>query len=201
MPGKTEGLVMKPSFFVLGAQKAGTTALHHYLAQHPDIFLPAVKETHFFNDGHEEFSLGDNFYLEKYFVQAQKGQIAGELDPDYLYFPDCPRRIAAHFPNARLIFIFRDPVARAYSHYWMNVRRGWETLSFAEAMDREEERLHEARPLWPQNKEWSRFSYADRGFYCRQVKRYLEFFPRENMFFLLSDELAADPAGRAPYGR
>ena len=183
------------SFFVLGAQKAGTTALHHYLAQHPRIFLPAIKETHFFNDGHEEYRYGVDHYLERYFAGVGDDQIAGEVDPEYLYFPECAGRIADAFPDARLIFIFRDPVSRANSHYWMNVRRGWESLSLGEALEREEARLEEARPKWPRSKELSRYSYVSRGFYYRQVKNYLARFPRENMLFLLSHDLGEDAAG------
>ena len=108
-----------PSFFVVGAQKAGTTALHHYLARHPDIFLPKIKETHFFNDGHGEWHRGFNYYLQKYFSSRNEKKLAGEIDPEYLFFPETAGRIAAHIPNAKLIFIFREPVSRAYSHYWM----------------------------------------------------------------------------------
>ncbi|MBK7727714.1 MAG: sulfotransferase [Gammaproteobacteria bacterium] len=133
--------VLPPSFFVVGAQKAGTTALHHYLARHPDIFLPAIKETHFFDDGHGEYRLGIDHYIEKYFHVDAHYLISGEVDPEYLFFPEVASRIASYCPNAKLIFVFRDPVARAYSHYQMSFSRGLDQLDFAQAIAREDARM------------------------------------------------------------
>lgn len=179
--------VNTPQFFCVGAQKCGTTALHHYLTRHPKIFLPSIKETHFFDDGHNEWSLGIEHYLSKYFAAAPAGTLAGEIDPEYLFFPEVPARLSRHFPAARLIFLFREPVSRAYSHYWMTRRRGRESLDFAAALDAETGRLrgaHLAR---------SDYSYASRGFYAAQVERYLKYFPRDHMLFLLSDDLKRKP--------
>lgn len=176
------------SFYCVGAQKCGTTALHHYLNRHPDIALPAVKETHFFDNGHGEWGMGIPAYCDKYFCHAAGGQILGEIDPEYLFFPEVPLRIAAAFPQAKLIFIFREPVSRAYSHYWMTVRRGREPLPFAEAIAAEPARLARGSHL-----EQSDFSYLSRGLYFAQVCRYLQHFPREQMLFLLSDDLRKAP--------
>lgn len=205
-----------PSFFVVGAQKAGTTALHHYLAHHPDIFLPAVKETHFFDDGHGEFRLGVAHYLDTYFRADTSPVIAGEVDPEYLFFPEAAERIARYFPNSKLIFMLRDPVARAYSHYQMTLSRGFERLDFAQAIAREEMRMTLMpetvngdaervlyQPAAATDAERHRlfnhvvrsdFSYIGRGFYHRQVAHYLTFFPREKMLFLLADDLKRDAA-------
>lgn len=206
-----------PSFFVVGAQKAGTTALHHYLARHPDIFLPTVKETHFFDDGHGEYRLGVEHYLDTYFRADAPRAIAGEVDPEYLFFPEAAARIAGHFPDAKLIFVLRDPVARAYSHYQMTLSRGYERLDFAQAIAREDVRMalmpetvngdtervfyQPAAPTEAERRSLfnhvvrSDFSYVGRGFYFRQVARYLEFFPRERMLFLLADDLKHDAVG------
>lgn len=207
---------IQPSFFVVGAQKAGTTALHHYLVGHPDIFLPAIKETHFFDDGHGEYSLGMAHYLNTYFLEDNGHAIVGEVDPEYLFFPEAAARINEHFPAAKLIFVLRDPVARAYSHYQMTLSRGYERLGFAQAIAREEARMgffpesidaDSERVLYqpPAATEESRrrlfnhvvrsdFSYVGRGFYYRQVARYLEYFPKTQMLFLLADDLQHDAA-------
>ena len=207
---------LQPSFFVVGAQKAGTTALHHYLNRHPDIFLPAVKETHFFDDGHGEYRLGVRHYLDTYFRTESEHAIAGEVDPEYLFFPETAARIAEHFSAAKLIFVLRDPVARAYSHYQMTLSRCYERLDFAQAIAREEARMgfssesldaDSERVLYqpPAESEAERrrlfnhvvrsdFSYVGRGFYYRQVARYLEYFPKAQMLFLLADDLQHDAA-------
>jgi hypothetical protein len=176
-----------PVFFCVGAQKCGTTALHHHLAAHPQVYLPSIKETHFFTDAHGEYERGIDFYLRRYFSSSTQGRVAGEIDPDYLFFPFVPPRLAESFPNAKLIFLFRDPVARAYSHYWMSFRRGLETLPFAEAV------LSESARLRGSLKEQSHFSYVARGYYYQQVGRYLQYFPRENMRFFLADDLKHNP--------
>lgn len=176
-----------PGFFCVGAQKSGTTALHHHLSRHPGVFLPSVKETHFFDDGHGEWPLGLAHYLAKYFGGAAQGALAGEIDPEYLFFPEVPARLAQHFPAAKLIFILREPASRAYSHYWMTVRRGREPLNFTDALDAESERMR------GDHLSQSDFSYTRRGFYFEQVSRYLKHFPKENMLFLLADDLKTQP--------
>lgn len=178
---------MIPSFFVVGAQKAGTTALHYHLARHPDLFLPKIKETHFFNDSHGEWQYGFDYYLEKYFTAETKKELAGEVDPEYLFFPETAGRIAAHLPDAKMIIIFREPVSRAYSHYWMSVYRELEKLDFATAIKRENERMKLGR------KPMSYYSYVSRGYYFKQLQTYLEYFPRNNMLFLLSEDLKYRP--------
>lgn len=170
-------------FLCIGAQKAGTTALHHYLAQHPQICLPAVKETHFFNNGHGEFGNGLAFYLNKYFSKCGASQVCGEIDPEYLYFPEAIPRLFEAFPQAKLIFMFRDPIARAYSHYWMTVRRGREPLSFEAAIRAEAARMTQGHLAMMD------YSYVSRGLYFQQLKHCLDFYPHEQMLFLLSDDL------------
>src|SRR4030095_2848410 len=84
--------------------------------------------------------------------------------------------------NVKLIFIFRNPVARAYSHYLMSQRKGFEALLFEEAIAKEKERLKNE----PEKK--YNFSYLSRGFYCEQVNRFLKLFPKENMLFLVFED-------------
>jgi hypothetical protein len=175
-------------FFCLGAQKAGTTSLHHLLAAHPDVFLPEIKETHFFNDGHGDFNKGLASYFSRHYSAAPPTSFKGEVDPEYMFFPEVPQRIFSAFPRAKLIFVLREPVSRAYSHYLMSRRRGFERLDFEAAVAAEPERMKSG-----DIQTRSDFSYVSRGFYHQQIARFLECFPREQMLFLLSEDLKARP--------
>lgn len=179
---------MLPNFLVVGAQKAGTTSLHHYLQAHPDIYLPAQKETKFFV--HEKYyRRGIEFYEAEYFSARNSEHAVGEVDPDYLYYEGALPRIAHDLDPARLklVFIFRNPVERAFSHYLMTYRRGQEPLTFEEAIEAEPVRITEG------HMENLRYSYVIRGYYMRQVERILEKIDRSRMLFLLSEELEANP--------
>ena len=84
-----------PNFFVVGAQKAGTTSLHHYLAKHPNICLPKQKETKFFVDD-SLYDKGIEYYESNYFSNCGAKTVVGEVDPDYMYFPIAVERIKRH---------------------------------------------------------------------------------------------------------
>lgn len=191
--------------------------MHHHLSRNANIYLPSIKETHFFDDGHGEYHKGIEHYLEKYFSACSASQVAGEVDPEYLFFPEVPARLAEHFPGAKLIFIFREPVSRGFSHYQMSFSRGLERLDFESALARETLRMGlepggedpacERVPYIPPALDEahratlynhvvrSDFCYMTRGRYAEQVERYLRHFPRENMLFLLSEDLRKDPGG------
>ncbi|HEC77247.1 MAG TPA: hypothetical protein ENI33_08350 [Thermoplasmatales archaeon] len=173
---------MLPNFIIPGAMKSGTTALRIYLAQHPDVFM-ASKEIHFF-DREENFEKGIEWY-EKFFNDWNGERAIGEKTPEYLYDEKVPERIYNVLPNVKLIFVLRNPVDRAYSHYWHNVRNGQEMMSFEEALEKEEERI--------KNPKWKKiYSYKDRGKYILQIKRYAKFFSKSNMLFILAEDLKGD---------
>lgn len=177
-----------PNFFVVGAQKTATTSLHHYLCHHPEIFLPSVKETHFFVMD-ERYDRGVDHYLQTYFSDWKGQPLVGEVDPDYMYFEEALERMANAFDleDVRFIFLFRNPVDRAYSHYLMTRRRGHEDLSFTDAILCERERLSDG---WFAREHYSYFS---RGLYFRQVSRFLERVEHSQMLFLLTEDLEKDP--------
>jgi len=177
---------MKPSFFVVGAQKAGTTALHHFLSEHPDIYLPRQKETKFFVDN-SEYEKGISYYLETYFSDCPQGSIAGEVDPDYMYFSKAADRIYKHITAPKFIFIFRNPVERAFSHYIMSFRRGLELFTFEEAIEKERSRIEVGY------EGDFHYSYVKRGSYYGQVNRFLLMFKSSEMLYLLSDDLKNKP--------
>lgn len=180
-----------PDFLICGAQKAGTTSLNFYLRNHPDIYIPWKKELHFF-DNDSNFNKGIVWYT-KHFSKADKESITGESTPIYMYLDKVPVRIVGAMPSVKLIFILRNPVERAWSHYWDSVKRGKEFLSFENAVKNENERI--------QAGEESRrfFSYVDRGKYIDQIERYLKYFTRTQMYFILTEDLRNNP-GQAMAG-
>jgi hypothetical protein len=186
-----------PSFLVVGAMKAGTTSLHRYLGQHPDIFMSPVKEPSFFAFGgldldrvpnriakraHEVL---DRTAYRELFLSGERAPARGECSTLYLYVPRAPERIRACIPAVKLIAVLREPVARAYSHYLTMVRDGHERLSFSDAV-----RAEDARVAAGWDELWH---YRRIGLYDVCVERYLEFFPREQLLLLLYDDLVADP--------
>ena len=175
---------MLPNFFVVGAQKAGTTSLHNYLCSHPDIFLPTMKETKFFADD-ERYIKGLSYYLSEHFSTWHGEKAVGEIDPDYMYFEQVLERMDVNLDlrATKFIFVLRNPVDRAFSHYLMTVRRGVENLSFEEAIRLESKRI---------SKDYltkMHFSYISRGFYLPQIQRFLAYLDKTNMLFILSDDL------------
>lgn len=179
---------MLPNFFVVGAQKCATTSLHHYLAGHPEICLPAQKETKFFVS-HKEYMHGIQYYESKYFSGWNGEKMVGEVDPDYMYFEHAIERIVADLAirSLKFVFIFRNPVDRAFSHYLMTLRRGLESLPLDEAIKVEKERICKSR------RSRGFYSYIDRGFYYTQVLKFLEYIDISEMFFLLWEDLVDRP--------
>ncbi len=182
-----------PDFLVLGAQKAGTTALYAYLRRHPEITGPAWKEVSFFD---RHWARGTAWYRGNF--PLRRGALVGEASPSYLFHPLAPQRVAAVVPQARLIAILRDPVERAHSQYHHAVDFGRETLPFEEALDREEERLAgevERMLADPRyfSRAWWDFTYVARGRYAEQLERWFEVFPREQLLVLTNEELAQLP--------
>jgi len=178
---------MLPNFFVVGAQKCGTTSLHSYLAAHPAIYLPEGKETKFFADD-TRYAKGIEYYQQHWFSRIKAGQLVGEVDPDYMYFDAALDRMAdtLDIKSTKFLFVFREPVSRAFSHYLMTYRRGLDPLSFEGAIAAEPERIRKGYY------ERLHYSYLDRGYYYRQVMRFLERVDRKQMLFILTEDLAKD---------
>ncbi len=185
-----------PDFLIIGAQKAGTTSLFHYLNQHPDIFMPSAKEVHFFDLHYET---GIEAYQSLFSEAADSGKVTGEASPYYLFHPCVPERVKTHLPDVKLIILLRDPVARAFSHYHHSVRIGVETVAdFFEAIALEEDRLLGAEKdlaegAIQQHFSFQHHSYVRRGFYSRQIERWMQFFPLSQMHFLQSETFFTDP--------
>jgi Sulfotransferase domain len=181
----------KPDFFIVGAAKSGTTSLYRHLIQHSAIFMPELKEPHFFGEWHPAPGVKD---LEEYlslFVGVPEEIQAGEATTAYLYSSTCAQEIKRFQPIAKIIMILRNPVDRAYSNYWEQ-RQGkyWEsrepveTLGFEEALEAEPDRIKEG---------WGyAFHYIACGRYAEQVARYLDVFGNDAVRVYLFEDLVAD---------
>jgi len=173
------------AFLIVGAQKGGTTALDAHLRHSPGLCLPQRKELHFFDDETGvDWASPDYAAYEAAFAHAAPGQICGEATPYYMFRPECLDRIRAYNPAMRLVAILRDPVARAHSHWRMQVTRGAEDQPFSRA-------IREGRARVSGN--LRNFSYVERGFYAAQIDEMLRRFPRGQMHVLLNEDLAATP--------
>jgi Sulfotransferase domain len=184
-----------PDFLVLGAQKAGTTALYAYLRWHPGITGPSWKEVSFFD---RHWWRGVRWYRGQFPLRS-RGRLVGEASPSYLFHPLAPERARAVVPDARLVVVLRDPVDRAYSHYQHEVALGREPLSFEDALAAEEGRTRgEVERLVADPRafshEWWDHTYAARGLYAEQLERWLAMFPRDQLLVVTSDDLGKRPA-------
>ena len=176
------------SFLICGSQKAGTSALDRYLRQHPQLFLPAEKELHFFDDEMEAWPHPnlDNFH--QHFKDAKPGQLCGEATPITMYWEPAPERVWNYNPNMKLLILLRDPVARAFSHWAMESARNAESLSFRDAIALEQQRAANCLPHQDRV-----HSYSDRGFYSSQIRRLWRLFGMDNVLIMRQDWLQQDP--------
>jgi hypothetical protein len=184
---ETAHLRQYPNFIIVGTQRGGTTSLYRYLTAHPEIGQASRKEVHYFDRYYEN---GHDWYLA-HFPERGEYRLVGEASPYYVFHPEVPERILVAVPHAKFILLLRNPVDRAYSQYQMKVERGLETLSFAEAIEREPERLAATDdPLAPA---WRHHSYLARGVYVDQIKRWFEYFPRDQFLIIKSEDFYAEP--------
>jgi len=186
-----------PSVLIIGTQKGGTTSLFTYLTQHPDVLPPLTKEVHYFDFN---YSRGTEWYRGRfpYAHRLRRGSLTLDASPYYLVHPLVPQRVAQLLPQVKLVALLRNPVDRAHSHYQHEVRDGRESLSFAEAIDKEPERLAgEEERLRNDPGYYSfnhhRYSYTRRGLYVEQLRRWTEHFPRSQLLVLPSEWLFRDP--------
>jgi hypothetical protein len=174
-----------PTFVIAGAQKCGTTTLAAALRQHRQVYVSRPKELHFF-DAH--FARGLDWYAEQFSPKDRHVQI-GEATPVYLDHPVARARLSRTLPDAKVVVILRNPVDRAYSHYWHKRRLGSEPLaSFEEAVAAEPERRAAAR-----RQSWLKHAYVDRGHYMDRIDPLVASHGRDRVHVLLLDDLVADP--------
>jgi hypothetical protein len=193
---------MLPNFIVIGATRCGTTSLHHYLGQHPEIYICPLNEPNFFVfDG--EVPLFDDPYLrhlratgaqwvrdphayEELFAGVRGEKAVGEVSPLYMQAPCASRLIRRTLPEVRLIAVLRHPVDRAYAQFMGRRREGLERRTSFEAIIREEQRKHEDPVI-----KGARYLAPSRYHQCLQP--YYDCFPRERIHVGIFDDFGCNP--------
>ena len=173
-----------PNFLIIGAMRSGTTSLFAALSAHPQVFGAPGKELRFFDLGYDR---GIDWYRDRFRGSEGKAAI-GEASQTYMYDHAALDRIATDLPDVRMIAILRDPVERAYSHYWLNRSRGREPLSFDQALEEEAGRLEGSSVT-----DRFYYSYVDRGRYRTQLDRVCSLYDRSALHVLLFDDLRDHP--------
>jgi hypothetical protein len=180
-----------PNFFIIGEPRSGTSSLHKWLAQHPDIFMSVVKEPHYFSRA--EFPPPEDEILQitrdraaylNLFADSQNFLGRGESSTYYLADPAAPRLIHQAVPNAKLIAVLRDPVQRAYSHYLLYDRRGPQTLNFRQTIERQ---LAGQEPRLV-------YDLVELGRYHKHLANYYKYFKPEQIMVVMFDDLTKRPA-------
>src|SRR5919109_998147 len=178
-----------PNFFIVGAQKAGTTSLYHYLKEIPGVYMSRVKEPAYFAPNYVRPDPGRFLRDKKEYLRLFEnamGYIAvGEATPIYLWDPDAPKLIHQTVPYARIIIILRDPIERAYSNYLMKMKYSGMKSSFYDELMRDyksQEKLFGRSQL-----------YIEFGMYYEQVKRYFDIFAREQVKVIVFEEFIQQP--------
>jgi hypothetical protein len=193
-----------PDFYILGAEKCGTTSLFDYLTEHPSGFYPISKEPRFFGKYYKRglnwYRTGFPFKLQKFYANNinQKKFITGESTVRYLDNPHIPLRIKNVTPNANFIIMIRNPVDRAYSQYNMMLYDGVEKLSFEDALDKEEERTSEHFEKMKNDEnyysdDYFYFGYKHRGLYLDKIQTWMKYFPKEKFRIIKSEDFFSDP--------
>ena len=191
----TSSLRPLPTALIIGAQKAGTTALYSWLRGHPAVVGPSWKEVNYFD---RRYAKGERWYRGN-FPRARGATVVAEASTGYLLHPLAPQRAKELLPDARLVALLRDPVSRAYSHYQHEAALGREPLSFEDAIDAEDERMGgelERMVVDPAyfSHAWWNYTYLARGRYAEQLERWLAVFPEDQLLVVPTQDLAERPA-------
>ena len=201
----TSPMRLMPDFIIIGAARSGTTTFYSNLTQHPYIVPAMGKEVHFF-DYNDNFNKGVLWYRAHFPFLAYKryvkqiydqNVVTGEASPYYIFHPHVPKRVFEMLPQVKLIAMLRNPVDRAYSQYNRVVRHGNETVSFEDAIQKEQEGLQNEAKKMLENEDYSsifhqRYSYLSRGIYVDQLKAWMELFPRKQFLILKSEDYFKD---------
>ena len=181
-----------PNFIIIGAMKAATTSLYTYLKQHPEIFMPTVKEPMFFNNyqqknnyiikGRKRKKITTLKQYKRLFDDVKSESAIGEASPAYIYNQKAAELIKKEIPDVKIIAVLRQPMERAYSNFLHAKRAGKESENdFTKAFHLEEKRKKE---------NWSPlYHYKSKGFYFQQLQIYFNLFPKKNIKVLLFEDV------------
>ncbi len=162
----------KINFFIVGAQKAGTSWMYACMYEHPEICIPN-KEPHFFSR-EKNLKKGLNWYLDTY-NRCDINSVKGECSTSYLSALEVPEKLYEHNPNAKIIISLRNPIDRAFSQYRNSIKAGEidSSVTFKEACKKDS-------------------SIVEQGMYYEQVKRYFNTFGKENVLVLIYEDIKED---------
>jgi hypothetical protein len=184
---RRRGSDRKVDVVIAGVQKGGTTALHHFVRQHPEICTSRRKEVHYFDKQFSDRSGKPNYHrYHAWFDPEPSHKILLEATPVYIFKAVCVERMSAYNPEMKAIVILRNPIDRTYSHWQMETRQRRERNSFAEVLAR----YQRERP-YPSNRAEPN-TYFGRGFYVGQIERLWRHFPREQTLILRNEDLLHD---------
>ncbi|MGB3074980.1 MAG: sulfotransferase [Chitinophagales bacterium] len=186
--------IIKPGFFVVGAPKSGTTSLYEYLKQHPQVYLPRIKELNFFcTDLHFRFPLLDEQKFLAYYKDYKNEIAIGEVSVWNLYSTIAAHQIQVFNPEAKIIILLRNPVDMMYALHSNHVFNDNENITdFEEALNAQAERKKGLRISPAIKCPVEGLYYFDVASYALQVKKYLELFGAENVKVILFDDFTAD---------
>ena len=200
----------KPNFFVIGAVKAGTTSLYHYLMQHPQVYASPIKEPNFFSTDidtnkfsatyrNNTFTDLDAYFKHKplkhlqlafvkekeqylqLFSNVKNEKAIGEFSTSYLYSLNAPQNIFEYNPQAKIIVVLRNPIERSFSHYLMAVRFSFTTKDFMASLKEDMDKKEKGWGISEQ--------YIELGMYAKQIEVYQKVFPKEQVKILLYEDL------------
>ena len=189
------------NLFIVGAAKSGTTSLYNYLIQHPDIFLPRIKEPNFYSDAESDNPkdytipkkgetchkrmINDKDVYYSLFEGAEDYKILADASPSYLWDKNAAKRIYADYPNAKIVILLRNPVQRAYSHYLMDLKYGHQfEKNFKQAILNDEKTTPK---LWGKA-----HMYLEIGLYLNQIKKYLDVFGEKKVKVIIYEDFVKD---------
>lgn len=174
-------------FFIVGAQRSGTTYLYELLAEHPEVEMakPLRPEPKFFLD-ERLFERGPQYYNQRFFEGKPGAWLRGEKSTSYIESEKAAQRIAEHYPQAKIIFVLRNPITRAISNYWFSVYNGVETQPLSEALLKEGERRSEYDA---ERFSSSPFAYLQRGLYIDYIDMYEKYFSTKYIKIILQEKL------------
>lgn len=188
------------SFMIVGAQKAGTTALAQFLDAHPEIGMSSRKEVHLFDAPEYSSDWTPEDIDERYrphfeqsrFTGLPGDPVLGEATPVYLFLSDVPAELRRYNPELRVVVLLRDPVERAISHYYMEKGRGGERRPLWQALLLEPFRLRRSRDERRPESAQRTHSYRARGLYSRQLRDLYRAFPPEQVLVVRAEDLLTE---------
>jgi len=194
-----------PNFLIIGAAKCGTSSLYEYLMQHPCIGKSLTKQIHFFDRYYDKklswYKVCFPFVWEKFYIERilQKKFATGEATPHYMTHPLAPKRAFEVIPSAKIIVMLRNPIDRAYSHYQMERANNNEELSFEESIEQENSRIAGEFKKMLNNENnlginYPHHAYIKSSEYLDQIKRWMEYYPKEQFLFVKSEEFNNNPS-------